>query len=227
MTFEVNGVTYFPIYYDFETTGLFPNSKFGKSDRAVELSALDPTTGKVFDTLIDPDRKIPKKSFDVHGITDDMVKDSPYFADVAEDFRNFCLGDGTRSHENVILIAHNNRFDQSFLEMEFARAEVELPQWNYIDSLKIARTYRPDIKQAHGLDYKLQTLRDFFGIAENRAHRALDDVYILHEVFDKLREGHPIDELLTTCNPNFVAPEPVCSMDLSPVGDSNPINPFG
>jgi len=114
-----------PIYYDTETTGTKP----GK-DRIVELAAYDPVREKTFCTLIHPGCPIPAEATAISKITDEMVKDSPSFAAVLEDFLNFCEGE-------VVLIAHNNdAFDRLFLEDEFRRASRTLPAWKFIDSLK-------------------------------------------------------------------------------------------
>ena len=87
----------------------------------------------------------------------------------------FCQGD-------VVLIAHNNdAFDKLFLESEYKRAELLMPSFLFIDSLKWSRKYRPDLPR-----HTLQSLREVYGIAANQAHRALDDVMVLHEIFSRM-----------------------------------------
>ncbi|MEX0962365.1 MAG: DUF3820 family protein [Simkaniaceae bacterium] len=159
-----------PIYYDTETTGV----KVDK-DRIIEIAAFDPFLDRSFSCLINPGIPIPKEASAIHKITDDMVKDAPSFKDVAKDFCSFCEG-------NVVLIAHNNdSFDQPFLEYEFKRHNVTFPDWKWLDSLKWARKYRPDLPR-----HALQVLREYFGFKANNAHRALDDVIILHKVFNMM-----------------------------------------
>ncbi len=158
------------IYYDTETTGVKP----GK-DRVIELAAYDPKNDKTFCTFIHPGCPIPPESTAISNITDEMVKDAPSFAKVIDDFLAFCDGD-------VVLIAHNNdSFDQLFLEDEFKRASRILPEWPYIDTLKWSRKYRPDLPR-HGLQF----LREAYKIEANQAHRALDDVIVLHKVFSQM-----------------------------------------
>lgn len=156
------------IFFDTETTGIKPDK-----DRIIEIAAYDPEKNKEFVSLVNPEMPIPAEASAVHNITDDMVKDAPNFKHVALDFVDFCEGD-------VILVAHNNdAFDKPFIENEFERSGVPLPKrWKYLDSLKWSRKYRPDLPR-HGL----QHLRELHGIAANNAHRALDDVIILHRVF--------------------------------------------
>lgn len=159
-----------PIYYDTETTGV----KAGK-DRIIELAAYDPERDKTFLTFLDPQCPIPAEVTQITSITDEMVKGAPLFKDAAQGFIDFCAGD-------TVLIAHNNdAFDKLFLEAEFAWAGIPMPQWKFIDSLKWSRKYRSDLPR-----HSLQFLREAYGIEANQAHRALDDVLVLHQVFSKM-----------------------------------------
>jgi DNA polymerase-3 subunit epsilon len=159
-----------PIYYDTETTGVKSDR-----DRIIEIAAYDPYENRSFVSLIHPQMPIPPEATQIHQITDEMVKEAPSFAEVGKQFTDFCSGD-------VVLIAHNNdAFDKLFLEAEFARSGLTMPSWRYIDSLKWARKYRPDLPR-----HSLQHLREVFNIPPNQAHRALDDVMVLHQVFSYL-----------------------------------------
>jgi DNA polymerase III subunit epsilon len=173
-----------PIFYDTETTGLRP-----KVDRVVEIALFDPTLNKTYCSFINPGIPIPPEQTAIHGIDDAMVKDAPSFADIAREFALFCQGD-------TVVIAHNNdTFDLLFLEAEFARAGLPFPSLRFLDSLKWARRYRPDLPR-----HTLQILREHFGIPENRAHRALDDVLILHQVFSHLIDDLSYDEVFRLMN---------------------------
>jgi DNA polymerase-3 subunit epsilon len=175
---------YRPIYYDTETTGV----KSG-SDRIIELAAYDPERDLSFCSFINPGCPIPAESTAICHITDDMVKDALPFKEVAPAFIEFCSGD-------TILIAHNNdAFDKPFLEAEFGRASLPFPAWKFLDSLKWSRKYRSDLPR-HGL----QVLREVYGIQSNQAHRALDDVMVLHQVFSRMIGDlplHTVAELLS------------------------------
>lgn len=168
-----------PIFYDTETTGLKP-----QKDRVIELAAYDPVENRVFETFINPQMPIPPEQTAIHHITDDMVKDAPTFGEVALDFTKFCEGD-------TVLIAHNNdAFDILFMKAEYERAQVPFPDWKILCSLKWARRYRPDLPT-----HRLQVLRELFGIQANQAHRALDDVKVLCEVFFNLIGDLQISEV--------------------------------
>lgn len=170
-----------PIFYDTETTGIKPSQ-----DRVIELAAYDPENDKTFETLINPGCSIPKEATAIHKITDEMVAKSPSFGEIVDDFIAFCDGDS-------VLIAHNNdAFDIHFLKSEFDRASHPFPDWKFFDSLKWARRFRPDLPR-----HALQFLREVFGISENQAHRALDDVKVLHQVVSLMLDDLSIDEAMT------------------------------
>lgn len=169
------------IYFDLETTGTDV-----ERDRIVEIAAFDPDKGLTFQQLVNPGLPIPVGASQIHGISDEMVKDSPSFGIVARQFVEFCSGD-------VMLVAHNGSlFDLPFLRSEFRRHKVGFPEgWIFVDSLQWARKYRPDLPR-HALQY----LRQLFGIPENKAHRALDDAKTLHGVFSLMIDDLSCEEVL-------------------------------
>jgi DNA polymerase III subunit epsilon len=168
------------IYYDTETTGIS-----SKQDRIIEIAAFDVSTGATFNELINPQMPIPQGATAIHHIDNEMVKDAPTFEVIGKRFAEFCSGD------DVVLIAHNNdQFDCLFLEEEFGRSGLEFPKWKYIDTLKWARRYRPDLPK-----HNLQFLRELFGISANQAHRALDDVMVLYEMFSFMIDDLPYEEV--------------------------------
>jgi DNA polymerase-3 subunit epsilon len=166
-----------PIYYDTETTGV----RAGK-DRIIEIAAYDPERDKSFCSFVNPGCPIPPESTQICHITDDMVKDAPNFKTLAPEFIEFCSGD-------TILIAHNNdTFDKLFLEAEFGWAGIPMPDWKFLDSLRWSRKYRSDLPK-----HNLQFLREVYGIEQNQAHRALDDVLVLHKIFSRMTDDLDIN----------------------------------
>ena len=105
------------IFFDLETTGL----TIGK-DHIVELCFIrqDPNGCERAETLrFNPGMHIPKASSDVHGITDEDVKDCPTFAEKAEEL--------ARVFEGCDLAGYNsNRFDVPMLAEEFAFAGIDI-----------------------------------------------------------------------------------------------------
>lgn len=168
------------IYFDTETTGVDI-----RNDRIIELAGYDPISKQSFVSLIHPGRPIPKEATAIHGITDNMVAGERDFGAVWSEFVAFC-------GENAVLIAHNGEsFDLPFLVEEAKRHNATVPSWPLIDSLKWARKYRPDLPK-----HSLQFLRQVYGVSENNAHRALDDVLVLHEVFSIMIDDLSIETVL-------------------------------
>ncbi|MGE5196029.1 MAG: putative quorum-sensing-regulated virulence factor, partial [Anaerolineae bacterium] len=102
-------------------------------------------------------------------------------------------------------IAHNNdSFDQPFLESEFKRSDLPFPNWPFLDSLKWARKYRADLPR-----HSLQFLREVYEIPANQAHRALDDVIVLHRIFSVMIDDLPIETALELLSkPNILTHMP-------------------
>ncbi|MCH9627979.1 MAG: 3'-5' exonuclease DinG [Chlamydiales bacterium] len=168
------------IYYDTETTGVRP-----EKDRIIEIAAYDPKQKREFEMLINPGIPIPKEASAIHGISDEMVASAPSFAEVGALFIAFCEGE-------TVLVAHNNdNFDKHFLVQECQRHALELPAFPMIDTLKWARKYRPDLPR-----HSLQFLRGIYGIEANNAHRALDDVVVLHQVFSAMIDDLSVETIL-------------------------------
>lgn len=166
------------IYYDTETTGISP-----KTDRIVEIAAYDPEQDLSFVHLVNPKMPIPKEASAVHHISDEMVAKAPGIEEILPQFCQFCEGD-------TVLIAHNNdAFDIHFLREEFSRSDLTMPSWRFLDTLKWARRYRPDLPR-----HSLQFLREMYGIEANNAHRALDDVIVLWKVFEAMKDDLSIEQ---------------------------------
>lgn len=103
---------------DVETTGLNP-----KLDRIIEIAGVifDTEANEVigeFESLVNPNRNIPLESSKLHGLTADHVSLAPTFEDLAPWLSQIL-------HERP-LVAHNARFDWSFVQSEFGRLDVQL-----------------------------------------------------------------------------------------------------
>lgn len=103
-------------FIDLETTGV----NLG-TDRIVEIAIvkiLTDGTKSVKRKLLNPEMPISKASIDVHGITNDMVKDAPTFAQVAHELKQMLDGCDLGGY-------NSNRFDVPLLVEEFLRAGVD------------------------------------------------------------------------------------------------------
>lgn len=173
------------IFYDTETTGVR-----AEKDYIIEIAAFDPVRNKSFERLVKPPCPIPPDATVIHHITDEMVAACPAFDIIGKEFIEFCEGE-------VVLIAHNNDgFDIHFLRSEFSRHQMEMPkEWKFLDSLKWARRYRSDLPR-----HSLQFLREIYSIEANNAHRALDDVIVLHTVFSRMTDDLEISTIYDLIN---------------------------
>ena len=137
------------IYYDTETTGLKATT-----ERIIEIAFIKESDGSTFSTLINPEKLISSAAYNVHHISNEMVKDQPTFSEVIQKMCQFIS-------KPALLVAHNNDgFDIHFMREEFKRCNQVLPtHWIFIDSLKWARKYRKDLPS-----YSLQNLRKLFKI---------------------------------------------------------------
>jgi len=158
------------VAFDLETTGLNASR-----DRILEIGAvrfsLSDQTESHFSVLVDPSGPIPEEVIAVHGITPEMVKGAPIFADVAAGFLAF-VGD-------ALLLAHNASFDLAFVACELRRARLPVPDLRGFDSCRLARPLIPESP-----NYKLQTLIQHFGFDPGgQAHRSLPDARACAHVF--------------------------------------------
>ena len=155
---------------DLETTGL-DKSK----NRIIEVAIrrID-ANGKFIDeisTLINPEVSDVGPTF-IHHIKPEDVLDAPKFAEFAPELLNRLSGS--------IVVAHHAAFEDGFLAAEFARIGIGVPNLPTIDTLWLSR-------QVIDLpNYKMATVIDAFGIAEEDAHTALGDVRMLSKLLPVL-----------------------------------------
>jgi len=166
------------IVLDTETTGFDPRT----GDRLIEVGCIEIEdllpTGRTFHRLVNPERLIPPGAIAVHGITDDKVRDAPKFALIVDDLVAF-IGDSP-------VIAHNARFDRSFIDHEFSRCDRPLiPESRWIDTLELAQNRFPGM--ANSLDALCRRFK--ISLVERTLHGALIDARLLADVYLELRGG--------------------------------------
>jgi len=170
------------IVLDTETTGLDPNT----GDRIVEIGGVElynhVATGRTYHQYINPERDMPQEAFQVHGLSEEFLRDKPVFKLIGQEFLDF-IGDAK-------LVIHNASFDMKFLNAELRWMGLpELPWEQAIDTLAIAR------KRFPGAQVSLDALCRRFSI-DNSArtlHGALLDSEILAEVYLELIGGRQPD----------------------------------
>ena len=157
---------------DIETTGL----QF-RTEKITEIGAMKIKNGQVVDEFkcfVNPERHISEEITRLTGITDSMVADAETIKQVLPKFLDF-IGEDT-------LIAHNADFDVGFIRHNAEMLNIELKN-DYIDTLSLSRQLFPGFTR-----YKLGSIAENLGIKVENAHRALDDVKTLVQVFEKMRD---------------------------------------
>ena len=157
---------------DLETTGLSY-----RTEKITEVGIIKYKNGEIigeFECFVNPEKPIPPEVVEVTHITDDMVKDAETIDKVIPKMIEF-IG-------NSVLVAHNADFDMGFLKYNFEKYGYEF-DYTYVDTLRLAKAIFPDYKK-----YKLGIIADNLGIKVEVAHRALDDVKTLTEVFKVMIE---------------------------------------
>ena len=168
------------IVFDTETTGLSPQT----GDRVVEIGAVElmnhVRTGRTFHKYINPDRSMPTEAYEVHGLSEEFLRDKPRFAEIADEMLDF-FGDAT-------LVAHNAPFDLSFLNFELEKAGRPTIRNTIIDTVMVARDKHP------GARVSLDALCKHYGIDNSRRtlHGALLDSEILADVYLELIGGRQV-----------------------------------
>ena len=166
------------IVLDTETTGFDPLT----GDRIVEIGAVElfnhMPTGRTYHQYINPQRDMPTAAFEVHGISEEFLRDKPVFEAIGKAFLEF-IGDAK-------LVIHNASFDMKFLNFELSRMGLpEIPWAQAVDTLAIAKQKFP------GSPASLDALCRRFGVDNSRRekHGALLDSEILAEVYLELIGG--------------------------------------
>ena len=118
------------VVFDFETTGF----NAGGGDSIIEVGAVKIKNGEIIDTydkLINPGKKLEEHIVRLTHITDEMLSDCPSEEEVIKDFIKW-TGD-------LPMVAHNAKFDASFLVMAYQKYNLGEYQNPLIDTLQLSR----------------------------------------------------------------------------------------
>ena len=170
------------IILDTETTGL----ETSQGHRIIEIGAVELVerrpSGRQFHQYLNPDREIDAGASEIHGITDEDVRNEPRFAEIASDLMDFL--------EGAELIIHNAPFDVGFLDYEL---ELDERSWSPLashaaqitDTLVMAREIHPG--QRNSLDALCK--RYEIDNSNRTLHGALLDAELLAEVYLAMTGG--------------------------------------
>ena len=170
------------VFVDVETTGSSP-----VRERVTEVGIVTVETDgdaqrvTEWSSLVNPGVPIPAEIQWLTGISNEMVRDAPRFAELAE-----ALYDRLA---DAVFVAHNARFDYGFLKAEFARAGYD---WRAatLCTVRLSRYLYPD-RGPHSLDAIVAR----FALDGEQRHRALGDARVLWRLMQKLRQRHGEAEL--------------------------------
>jgi DNA polymerase III subunit epsilon len=155
---------------DIETTGGQPSE-----DRITEIAIFIHDGNQVVDqfhSLVNPGRPIPFFISQLTGITDEMVRDAPKFHEVAKQIVQITEGN--------VFVAHNVRFDYSFIKKEFADLGFTF-QRKTLCTVRLSRKLMPGLPS-----YSLGKLCKSIDIPLQMRHRAIGDAEATAVLFDRL-----------------------------------------
>lgn len=166
------------VVFDIETTGLS-----SRNDKITEIGAVKIVDGTIvdrFSQLVNPEREIPQVVVELTGISNAKVENEPTIEEVIPKFYEFS--------KDSVLVAHNAKFDISFIRREYANNNLEFSH-PILDTLVLARALMTDMKR-----FNLGTLCKNLGVSLVGAHRAVNDAEATAAMFIKLIERFKRDK---------------------------------
>lgn len=167
------------VFVDIETNGL--NHVRG---RVIEVAAIRVEGGEVvrtFRSLIDPETELPRYITQLTGISSGDLRGAPTFDQIADELHEVLDG--------AIFVAHNVRFDYSFLKQEFSRCgKTFLPK--QLCTVKLSRALYP-----HERGHKLADLIQRHNFKVAARHRAYDDAAVLWQFIQYLAKHFPPEQI--------------------------------
>ena len=157
---------------DIETTG-----GSSRIEKITEISIFQHDGEKItgeFTTLVNPERNIPYFITNLTGITNEMVEDAPRFFEIAKTIIEFT--------EGRTMVAHNARFDYSFIRQEFKSLGYNFSR-NLLDTVTLGRKLIPGHRS-----YSLGNICKDLGITIAGRHRASGDALATVRLFEILME---------------------------------------
>ncbi len=168
------------VVFDFETTGF----NAGGKDSIIEIGAVKICNGEIIDTydeLINPGRKLEQKIIDVTNITDEMLEEKDNEENAIKRFIEW--------YKDLPMVAHNAKFDVSFLEMAYKKYNLGTFTNTVIDTLELSR-----VLDSNYARHSLSALVKRYNVEwdEDAHHRADYDAkgtaLVLHKMLKKLND---------------------------------------
>jgi DNA polymerase-3 subunit epsilon len=160
------------VVVDVEATG----TSALRGDRIIEIAAVEVHRGEarmLFETLVNPQRPLPRFVSALTHITWEMVKNAPTFEEVC--------GQLLGALEGRIFVAHNANFDWRFVSSEVHRVTGRPLDGRRICTVKLARKILPQLRR-RSLDY----VASHYGVEITARHRAGGDAMATAHVFRRM-----------------------------------------
>src|SRR6185437_7647575 len=163
------------VVVDTETTGM----RAWHGDRITEVAAVVVRNGVVcerFETLVNPERPIPRMITALTHIDAAMVRHAPVFGDVCDEL--------LRVLEGHVFVAHNVEFDWRFLSAELVRARGRRLVGRKLCTVRLARRVLPYLRSR-----RLDSLARYYDIRIVDRHRAGGDAHATAHVLLRLLDA--------------------------------------
>lgn len=165
---------------DVETTGMSP-----LHDRVIEVAIIRISKNKIVDkftTLINPQARLSPYISMFTGITNEQLVKAPLFEEVRERISGLL--------EGAVFVAHNARFDYSFIRSELRRSGLGFKAKTFC-TVRLSRRLFPEFR-SHSLESVIARYKFKF---KNR-HRAYDDAHVLWQFLNKIKKTVPKNTLM-------------------------------
>ena len=158
-------------FVDIETSGL--RAPF---DRIIEIGILrveNNTLVKTFSSLLNPGTYIPPEIQRLTGIRPEELTNAPTFGQIKDEISELL--------RDCVFVAHNVRFDYSFIKSEFKREEHDFSSKHFC-TVKLSKLLFP-MQRRHNLD----ALIERYGFSCTNRHRAFDDAKVLYDFYTHIQ----------------------------------------
>jgi DNA polymerase III subunit epsilon len=192
------------VFVDIETNGL--NHIRG---RVIEVAAIRVENGRIvkeYRQFINPGAPLPQFITNLTGIRSADLDDAPLFMGIAGELQAMLA--------DAIFVAHNVRFDYSFLKQEFKRIGQPFSP-DLLCTVRLSRALYPEHR-----GHKLQDLITRHNLEVSARHRAYDDAHALWQFVQHVRSNFELDiveqaiakQLRKPSLPKSLAPETLESL---------------
>lgn len=169
---------------DIETTG-----GNATNNKIIEIAVVVHDGEKVlkkWESLINPESYIPSGITELTGITQSMVADAPKFHEIAKELIEIT--------ENTIFVAHNVRFDYSFIRSAFNDLGYTFTR-KQLCTIQLSRKIFPELPS-----YGLSSIAQNLHLHNPDRHRAMGDAIttarLLEKIFLEANAGEIINDLV-------------------------------